>query len=104
MIIKKSGNLNYLYKVVQQLVKDGKVTTLEEIVIDGPKGVSVKYFYKSGDHTDKIVIYGKNDIYKMKISEEEKTLNKAELIKELKSNKKLKFAVEYSKLLSTSLK
>jgi hypothetical protein len=94
---KKSGNLNYLHKVVQQSVKDGKASTLEEIVVDGPKGLSVKYFSKSGDDADKIVIYGKDDTYKMKSGDVEKTLTKSELLDELKSNKKLKFAADYAK-------
>ena len=94
---KKSGNLNYLHKVVHQSVKDGKATTLEEIVVDGPKGLSVKFFSKSGDDVDKIVIYGKDDSFKMKINDEEKTLTKKELLDELKSNKKLKFTTDYTK-------
>lgn len=94
---KQSGNLNYLHKVIQQSLKDGKSSTLEEIVVDGPKGLSVKYFSKTGDNVDKIVIYGKDDSFKMKTSDGEKTLNKSELLNELKSNKKLKFAAEYAK-------
>ena len=94
---KKSGNLTYLHKVIQQSVKDGKASTLEEIVVDGPKGLSVKYFSKSGDNVDKIVIYGKDDTFKMKINNDEKNLTKSELIDELKSNKKLKFASDYAK-------
>ena len=94
---KKSGNLTYLHKVVQQSVKDGKSSTLEEIVVDGPKGLSVKYFSKTGDDVDKIVIYGKDDSFTMKTADGEKTFTKAELLDELKSNKKLKFATDYAK-------
>jgi hypothetical protein len=94
---KKPSNLTYLHKNVQQSVKDGKASTLEEIVVDGPRGLSVKYFHKSGDKVDKIVIFEKNGEFTMKTGDEEKTLSKAELLEELKSNKKLKFAVEYAK-------
>ena len=93
---KKSSNLNYLHKNVQQSVKDKKASTLEEIVIDGPRGLSIKYFYKSGDKVEKIVIFEKNGEFTMKSADGEKTMNKAELLDELKSNKKLKFADEYT--------
>jgi hypothetical protein len=95
---KKPSNLTYLYKNVQQSVKDEKASTLEEIVVDGPRGLSVKYFHKSGDKVDKIVIFEKNGEFTMKTGNEEKTLSKAELLEELKSNKKLKFALEYGEV------
>ena len=97
---KKSNNLNYLYKNVQQCVKDGQSSTLEESVIDGPKGLSIKYYKKKGNDVEKIVIYGKVDSFTMKTQDDQtgKELNKSELQAELKKNKKLKFTEEYVKL------
>ena len=97
--LKEKGNLNYLFKNFQQTVKDGKATTFEEIVLDGPRGISIKYYSKSGSEVEKIVIYGKDDEYKMKTSDGEKVLTKSELVAELKSNKKLKFAADFAKTL-----
>jgi len=98
---KKSSDLTYLHKIVEQHVKDGKATTLEEIVVDGPKGLSIKYFSKSGDNLEKIIIYGKNDSFTMKSADGEKIFTKAELLDELKSNKKLKFAIDYTKTIKS---
>ena len=95
---KKSGNLNYLYKNVQQTVKDSKSSTLEEMIIDGPKGLSIKYYSKLDNSIEKIVIFGKDNSYTMKIDNVENKLDKNELLEELKKNKKLKFASEYVKM------
>ena len=91
------GSLTFLHKKVEQSVKDGNANTYEESIIDGQKGLSIKYFSKSGDKVDKVIIYGKDNAFKMKSADGEKDLTKADLLKELNSNKKLKFAVEYAK-------
>ena len=94
---KTPSNLNYLYQNTQKSVKDGKVEVLEEIVIDGPRGLKINYYMKSGNTVEKIVIFGKDDSFKMKSIDGEKTLSKTELLNEIKSNKKLKFASEFAK-------
>lgn len=95
------SKLNYLHKVLHQSLKDGVVTTYEEIILDGPKGVTIKYFSKSGSEQDKIKIVGKDDKFEITIQEgdkvEKKVLNKEEFIAELKKNKKLKFAADFTK-------
>jgi hypothetical protein len=70
---------------------------VEEIVVDGPRGLKINYYMKSGNTVEKIVIFGKDDSFKMKSVDGEKTLSKTELLNEIKSNKKLKFASEYAK-------
>ena len=94
---KTPTNLNYLYQNTQKSVKDGKVEVMEEMVVDGPRGLKINYYKKSGDKAEKIVIYSKGDGFVMKSADGEKTLSKAELLDELKSNKKLKFAAEFAK-------
>ncbi len=99
----ESGNLTYLHKVLEQSVKDGKSFTHEESVIHGPRGLTIKYYSKKDDDVEKIVIYSKDGSFIMKTDKGEKTLSKDELIKELDSNKKLKFALAYVKTSKASL-
>ena len=94
---KTPSKLNYLYQNTQKSVKDDKVEVLEEIVVDGPRGLKINYYMKSGNTVEKIVIFGKDDSFKMKSVDGEKTLTKTELLNEIKSNKKLKFASEFAK-------
>ena len=95
------SKLTYLHKVMNQSLKDGEVTTYEEEIIDGPKGITVKLYSKSGGVIEKIRISGKDDKFIMKVTEGDKTedtqLNKKELMEELKKNKKLKFAADFAK-------
>jgi len=99
----KTGNLTYLHKVLEQSVKDGKSFTHEESVVHGPRGLTIKYYSKKDDDVEKIVIYSKDGSFVMKSNGGEKTLSKDELIKELDSNKKLKFALAYVKTSKASL-
>jgi len=94
---KTPSNLNYLYQNTQKSVKDGKVEVMEEMVVDGPRGLKINYYKKSGNSVEKIVIYSKGDSFVMKSGDGEKTLSKSELMDELKSNKKLKFAADFAK-------
>jgi len=99
----ESGNLTYLHKVLEQSVKDGKSFTHAETVIHGPRGLTIKYYSKKDDDVEKIVIYSKDGSFIMKTDKGEKTLSKDDLIKELDSNKKLKFALAYVKTSKASL-
>lgn len=95
------SKLTYLHKVMNQSLKDGEVTTYEEEIIDGPKGITVKLYSKSNGVIEKIRISGKDDKFIMKVTEGDKTedtqLTKKELMEELKKNKKLKFAADFAK-------
>lgn len=98
---KSSTNLTYLHKVMTQTLTDGVVITHEEQIVDGPKGVSIKYFSKDKSGQEKISIYFKNGEYIMKVDmngeKSEKKLSKSEVLEELKKNKKLKFAADFAK-------
>ena len=58
-------------------------------------------YSKNGDKVEKITIHGSGDDFVMKVtkdgSQEEKKLTKAELMTELKKNKKLDFAADFAK-------
>jgi len=94
------STITFLHDVHSSSIKDGKKLTDEEKIIDGEKGLTIKYFHKDDSSTEKIVIMGKNDSFTMKTiingDKDEKNLSKSELMKELKS-KKLKFALDYFK-------
>ena len=89
---KKSSKLTYFHKVLQQSVKNDKASTYEENVVDGPRGLSIKYFSKSGDKVEKIAIYGKDDSFTMNVDGNKTEINREQMLKEIKSNPKLKFA------------
>ena len=94
------STITFLHDVHSSSIKDGKKLTDEEKIIDGEKGLTIKYFHKDDSSTEKIVIMGKNDSFTMKTiingDKDEKNLSRSELMKELKS-KKLKFALDYFK-------
>jgi hypothetical protein len=95
------SKLTYLHKVLNQHLKDGEVTTHEEVIMDGPKGITVKLYTKDSNGIQKISITGKDDKFVMKTingdKKDEKHMNKDELIKELTKNKNLKFALDFAK-------
>ena len=95
------SKLSYLHKIMNQSLKDGVVSSYEEQIIEGPKGIFIKYFNKTGQNSEKIKIMGKGDKFEIIIQEndkkEKKILTKDEFIAEIKKNKKLKFAVEFTK-------
>jgi len=92
--------INVLHDVRNLSIKKGKKIQDEEYVIQGEKGLKIKYFYKDDKTAEKIVITGKDGVYKMKstINGEvtEKELDEKGLEKELKASK-LKFAKEQLK-------
>ncbi len=92
--------LNVLHDVRNLSIKKGKKVQDEEYVIQGEKGLKIKYFHKDDKTAEKIVITGKDGVYKMKstINGEvtEKDLDEKGLEKELKGSK-LKFAKEQLK-------
>jgi len=92
--------IEILHDVRNMSIKKGKKNVDEEYVIQGEKGLKIKYFHKNDNESEKIVITGKNGKYKMKsvINGEvnEKDLDEEEFKKELKGSK-LKFAKEQLK-------
>ena len=105
---KKSGSKrtkaqpSYLHKKLHKEVKNGVSTVLEENVMDGPKGVSFKFYSKKGDKTMRVV--GKQDtkgnfmlkvMENNKVKSDEKDLSLVDLLKHIKKIKELDFAVKY---------
>jgi hypothetical protein len=86
---------NNKLKFIVDYFKYDVALTLEESICDGPRGLSIKYYFKLGDKVEKIIIFGKDNSFKIKSHDIVKTLIKSELIDELKSNNKLKFTNNY---------
>jgi len=92
--------IEVLHDVRNMSIKKGKKNVDEEYVIQGEKGLKIKYFHKDDKESEKIVITGKDGKYKMKSTVNgevtEKDLDEDDLKKELKGSK-LKFAKEQLK-------
>jgi hypothetical protein len=95
------SKLNFLHDVKNRFIKDDKVQVDEEYIIDGPKGLTIKYYHKEGTEIEKITISGKDDNYKMVVisggDKKETSLSKSDLAKEIGKNKKLGFAKDFLK-------
>jgi len=95
------SKLNFLHDVKNRFIKDDKVQVDEEYIIDGPKGLTIKYYHKEGTEIEKVTISGKDDNYRMVVisggDKKESTLSKSDLVKEIGKNKKLGFAKDFLK-------
>lgn len=93
--------VNYLHSSVEKHVDGDKRETHEEFIIHGSKGFTAKYYHKDSKQEVRIVVAKKDDKYilktKMGDKQDEKTLSKADLVKELEKHKELKFVVDYLK-------
>ena len=94
-------SLKYLHKILNESLKNGVREAYEEQIIEGPRGITIKMFKKDADGVERILIVGKDDKYKMKTQKgekrDEKELTLKEMLSEIKNNKSLKFAAEFSK-------
>ncbi len=101
--MESKNTLKYLHESKQSNVVNGKRSAHEEFLIHGDKGMTIKFFHKDDKKVEKIVIVKKPEGgYLMKTMADGKTsektiANKEDLVKELKKNKDLEFAVEYVK-------
>lgn len=99
--------INLLHDVHDVSIIDGKKMTFEEYLIQGDKGLKIKYFKKNDKGAEKIVITGKDNKFLMrKIKDkdivEEKELSYADMMKELKE-KKFEFALKLLKTVKKGL-
>lgn len=82
-------------------IVDGKKIVDEEYLIIGDKGLTIKYYHREGEDTDKLVIFKKDGQYFVKTGskdkQEEKEISADELIKLIGKDKRLKFAAELLK-------
>src|SRR5271154_5585092 len=95
------SSVTLLHDVKSTSIVDGKKIVHEEYVIIGDKGLTIKYYHREGDETDKLVIYRKEGKYFLKTGskdkQEEKEIDADELIKFIGKDKRLKFASDVLK-------
>jgi len=101
---RRKSNLSFLHEKKFMDVKNDVVTLIEEVVRDGSKGISFKYFHKVGDKVVKIQAYqnapgGEFEYKETKDKEagEPEKLTLAKLIAKIEKKKELKFALDYLK-------
>ena len=96
------SDITLLHDIRNVSIQNGVKQVDEQFIIQGEKGLKIKFYNKLNDSIKKIVITGKDDKYKMKTYKDketavEKELTKKELMAELKSNSLLSFANSFSK-------
>jgi hypothetical protein len=94
------SEIKVLYDYRNLSLKNGKKVLDEEYVIEGDKGLKIKYYHKDDSIKEKITITGKDGKYKKKHYKNdevtENDLDEEQFKKELKDSK-LKFAKEQLK-------
>ena len=99
----KSGTPpKYLYQQTSKQMEDGFVVQREEYIVDGERGIKIKFFSIDKKDRKKVVILrNKDGKFMMKVSlngkEDEQNLSIDELTKRVKDDKDLKFVVDFLK-------
>lgn len=99
----QGSDLKFLHQVSNVSIKDGKKVVHEEQVIHGERGLKFKYYHKEGDKVEKITGIQKPDGSWVIITvdggdkKEEENVTKEDVLKLLKKEKHLAFALEYIK-------
>lgn len=91
---------NEAHSTVTKHIANGKVTIHEEQVVDGDRGMLVKYYHKEDGSQEKIIIAGRGGKYIMKTTigsaeTDQKELSYEEVLKTVSKEKKLKFAKDF---------
>lgn len=96
--------MTYLHSVKNKSIVDGKKVMSDELIVDSDKDLKIKYFRKSEDKMEKILITHdkKNpDVYhfEVRINEEvnKQELTKKDLLKAISKMPELKFIHDYLK-------
>ena len=99
----KKVEIKFLHDKRDVSIVNGKKIVHEEYIILGPKGLTVKFYHKEGDQSEKYIIKAvEGDKFKfisMKNDEEKKeeVFTKEDLLDEIKKHKLLKFALDFIK-------
>lgn len=95
----KKSTPKYLHSFSLKSLVGDFVEQTEEYIVDGEKGILIKYFHidkKNGKK--KIVIKGNKDgSFSVKEGDKDKSLSKDEIVKMIKGDKDLKFAEDFLK-------
>ena len=97
----RRSEINFLHDKRNVSISNGLKIVHEEYIIDGEKGLMIKFYHKEGDNFNKVTVKALGDgNYKFISSrndedKREETLSKKDLLEELKKSKMLKFALDY---------
>nr|QBK88339.1 MAG: hypothetical protein LCMiAC01_00030 [Mimivirus LCMiAC01] len=100
---REPAHLKHLYKRSSSDLKGDKVVTLEESLIDGPKGISFKLYKKNGDKIEKYTGRQNPDgtftlwIVKGGVKDKQEKIGIDDLMTIIKKVKDLAFVVKYMK-------
>ena len=95
---KEKGDLIFLNKSLTVTFENGQPHTHEETVSESKEdGLKIKYYDKKGEVVDLVLITSKGNEFLLVVGSEEKIITKEELVKEVKNNKKLTFALNFVK-------
>ena len=93
------SKITYLHREIHEKIVDGKRTIHEEMIIDGPKGLTFKLYIKNGEKETKISGIKKNGDFIVNVKKGDKketvTLDRKEFLEMLKKEKELDFAKKY---------
>lgn len=91
------SGLTFLHKIVKQSVENDKVSTYEENVIDGARGLFIKFYSKENNNIKKITVHKNSDgTYTAKIDGNTETLNSVKDLQAfVKKTAELDFAKKY---------
>ena len=97
---KTESSLTFKHHTEHQEMVNGKKVYTEELILDGPKGTSFKYFKKTDDKAEKYVGRRNEDgTFSFTVikgdGKDTKDLSLTDLIKEIKKIKVLEFVVQY---------
>lgn len=91
--IRNIMSVSFVHSVKEMHLNNGKKTIHEEYMLNGEKGLYIKYFDRVDDKTKKIVILNKNGKYIIKEDGEAKEdQTKADVDAFIKKNKSLSWA------------
>jgi len=93
--------ITFLHESMNVNIANGKKITNEENIYFGSKGLTMKFYHKEDDKTEKVVVVAKGDdkfLFKTNMNGDikEEELSKSEVLKKLDS-KKHKFMIEFLK-------
>ena len=94
------GAVEYFFENTQRSTVNGVRKTREEYIIKGDKGLTIKFFSKEGDKSEKLIIKDNGSNFDVMSTadgkqEDKKTMSKDELLKLVSKDKNLKFIADF---------
>lgn len=65
------STVTFIHQIEKVTLKNDVKSIYEERIVDGAKGILIKYYNKNGSNVERITIWGNNDEYTMKTSKDD---------------------------------